>query len=48
MTDTTAAVRKSIVVSAPVEKAFAVFTGVDSDEGWPLYLTRYADLVKAG
>jgi len=26
MTDTTAAVRKSIVVPAPVEKAFAVFT----------------------
>ena len=26
----------------------AVADGVDSDEGWPLYLARYADLVKAG
>lgn len=26
----------------------AVADGVDGDEGWPLYLARYADLVKAG
>lgn len=26
----------------------AVLDGVDGDEGWPLYLSRYADLVKAG
>jgi uncharacterized protein YndB with AHSA1/START domain len=26
----------------------AVLDGVDGDEGWPLYLSRYADLVTAG
>jgi uncharacterized protein YndB with AHSA1/START domain len=26
----------------------AVLGGVDGDEGWPLYLSRYADLVKQG
>ena len=26
----------------------AVLDGVDGDEGWPLYLSRYADLVAAG
>jgi uncharacterized protein YndB with AHSA1/START domain len=26
----------------------AVLDGVDGDEGWPLYLSRFADLVKQG
>jgi hypothetical protein len=47
---TTTAVRRQVLVNAPISEAFncagweSVRDGVDDEAGWPLYLQRFAAL----